>query len=96
MENIVKKLEVVENKQTKLILENRKDLQMSGISKVISVNESEANLVVNGTKLHISGTEMSIEKLDVNEGILNLSGNINEIRYTGKNVKTSFFKRLFK
>lgn len=96
MENIIKKLEVVDNKPTKLILENRQNLQLTGISKVVSINENNAFVVINGTKLNIVGSDMSIEKLDVNDGILNLSGTINEIRYSGKNVKTSFFKRLFK
>lgn len=96
MENIIKKLEVVDNKPTKLVLENRQNLQLTGISKVVSINENNAFVVINGTKLNIVGSDMSIEKLDVNDGILNLSGTINEIRYSGKNVKTSFFKRLFK
>ena len=96
MENIVKKLEVVENKFTRLVLENRKDLQINGISKVVSVNENSAFVILNGTKLNILGENMSIEKLDVNDGVLHLSGSINEIRYSGKNVKTSFLKRLFK
>ena len=96
MENIVRKLEVKTEKPTRMVLENRKDLQITGITKVISINENNAYVLINGTKLNITGRDMSIEKLDVNEGILNLTGTINEIKYSGKNVKTSFFKRLFK
>lgn len=96
MENIVKKMEVNVEKPSRLILENRRDLTLTGITKVVSINENSAFVLVNGTKLNIVGSNMSIEKLDVNDGVLNITGSINEIRYSGKNVKTSFFKRLFK
>lgn len=96
MENIVKKLEVVDVRPSRLVLDNRKTLELTGITKVISINENNAFVLVNGTKLNITGTDMSIERLDVAEGVLNLSGSFNEIKYSGKNVKTSFFKRLFK
>lgn len=96
MESIVKKLEVVESKPSKLVLENRKILEISGVSKVTSVNTTNAELVVSGTKLYIIGTDISIEKLDVDSGALKLVGNFNEFRYTGKGTKTSFLKRLFK
>ena len=95
MESIVKKLDVVESKPSKLVLENRKALEITGVSKVVSVNTTNAEVVVSGTKLYIDGNDISIEKLDVDSGILNLSGNFNEFRYTGKG-KVSFFKRLFK
>lgn len=96
MENIVKKLDVVETKPSRLVLENRKLLELSGVSKVISINESGAVVLTNGTKLYIEGGDISIEKLDVESGILILSGNFNEIKYSGKNARVSFFRRLFK
>ena len=95
MENIVKKME---NKVTnsKLILENRTNLEVTGVSKVVSVNESRAMVVINGTKLCILGNNISIENLNVSDGLLQLSGIFNEFKYMGKDVKISFFKRLFK
>ena len=96
MESIVKKLEATESKPSKLVLENRKILEISGVTKVISVNTTNAELLVSGTKLYITGNDISIEKLDVDSGVLKLEGNFNEFRYTGKGTKLSFFKRLFK
>ena len=96
MENIVNKLEVTEAKPNKIVLDNRKHLEITGISKVISVNETNACVIVNSTKLYIDGEDLSIEKLDVNEGVLILSGNVNEIKYSGKDVKNPLFRRIFK
>ena len=95
MESMVKKLEVVESKPSKLILENRKSLEISGVSKVISVNNTNAEVVVSGSKLYIDGSDINIEKLDVESGVLKLVGNFNEFKYAGKG-RISFFKRLFK
>lgn len=96
MENIVHKMETKVEKPSRLVLENRKELTLSGITKVISINENNAYVLVNGTKLNITGSEINIQKLDVNDGILILNGLFNEIKYSGKNVKTPFFRRFFK
>lgn len=96
MENIVHKLETKVEKPSKLVLENRKELTLTGVNKVLSINENNAYVLINGTKLYITGTEINIQKLDVNEGVLVLSGAFNEIKYSGKNVKSPFFKRLFR
>ena len=95
MESIVKKLDVVESKPSKLVLENRKLLEISGVTKVISVNMTNAEVVVLNTKLYICGSDISIERLDIDSGVLHLSGNFDEFRYSGKG-KVSFLKRLFK
>ena len=96
MESIVKKSEVVETKPSRLVLDNRKLLEISGVSKVVSVNANNAEVVVSGTKLYIEGADISIEKLDVESGVLKLGGIFNEFRYTGKSHKMPFFKRLSK
>lgn len=95
MVNIVKNMEN-KTENSKLLLENRTNLEITGVSKVVSVNENKALVVINGTKLSIGGQNISIENLNVSDGVLQLSGTFDEFKYMGKNVKTSFFKRLFK
>ncbi len=95
MVNIVKKMEN-KTENSKLTLENRTNLEITGVSKVVSVNENKALVLINGTKLSIVGQNISIENLSVNDGVLELTGTFDEFKYMGKNVKTSFLKRLFK
>ena len=96
MENIVKKMENKPVSNSKLTLENRTNLEITGVSKVVSVNENSAQVLINGTKLNIGGQNISIESLNVSDGTVKLSGTFDEFKYMGKSIKTSFFKRLFK
>ena len=81
-------------KNHKIILENRKNLSLSGIDKVNTITPTELNVQINGTSLVVEGEGMEIVKLDVDAGIVEVSGQINALRYLGE--KKSILKRLFK
>ena len=80
-----------------LLLENRKLLKLTGVEKVFETNETKIQVKVSGNLLTILGSALSVEKLDVNSGILEISGEINELKFSNKPFeKTNFIKKIFK
>ena len=84
----------MEQKNHRIVCENRKNIELLGIEKVESNNPSQVVCVAMGSVLVISGKNLHIKKLDINEGILVLEGTIDGIKYQGE--KKSLLKRIFK
>ena len=80
----------------KLTLTNRKNLCVTGIEKVVGISDSELLVEVDGVALSVQGSNMEVKKLDVESGILEVDGMINNIKYFDKKQKLSFIKRIFK
>lgn len=80
----------------KLTLTNRKILSLTGIEKVVGISDSELLVEVDGVALSVQGSNMEVKKLDVESGILEVDGMINNIKYFDKKQKLSFIKRIFK
>lgn len=89
MENIVKK---AENTQSRVVLENRTRLTVTGVTKVDSSNETSIVLHIKETKMCISGSDMHITRLSIEEGIVEIEGTINTIKY----ASGTMLKRIFK
>ncbi|MBE7082484.1 MAG: sporulation protein YabP [Clostridiales bacterium] len=79
-----------------IYLENRNLLKMNCVESVLSLNETEVNLLVNNQTLNIKGSELKAEKLCVETGELVLVGNINSLKFEEKKQKQPLLKRLFK
>lgn len=82
--------------ESKISLINRKNLSLFGISKVYMVNEDSAQLQVENSILTILGKNMEVKKLDIENGVIEIEGLINVIKYTDKKEKTSFVRKIFK
>ena len=80
----------------KLTLVNQKDLTITGIKKVLAVSETSITLFLDSTNMSITGEGMDVKKLDVEAGILEVEGKINNIRYLAAKEKLSLLKRIFK
>ncbi len=78
-----------------ILLQNKKSLTMTGVTRVDSTNETGLSVMIGDTPLDIVGENMHISKLDVEKGIIELEGEINTIKYDKKS-KGNFVKRLFK
>ena len=78
-------------KKHSIILEDRKQLSLSGFDEQIVVLETElGELTVKGSSLHIN-------KFSLETGELNLDGNIYSLVYAeNKQTEGGFFSRLFK
>ena len=94
MENItINKTERLEPLNNKIIVDNRNKISISGISKMLSSNETCINMLIKTTKLIITGKDLHIEKLDVENGYLEASGTIDAVKYSGND---GIIKRIFK
>ena len=80
----------------KLTLVNRKILNLTGIEKVVGISDSELLVEVDGVALSVQGSNIEVKKLDVESGILEIEGLINNIKYFDKKQKLNFIKRIFK
>lgn len=85
---------LVNNSQHKIICENRKTLCITGVERADNANPNHFSCVVMGRELNISGKDLQVKKLDVQEGIVELQGEIDSINYAQE--KKSLIKRLFK
>lgn len=97
-------MEILDNKDIKnnrtfttseIRLSNRELLNITGVEKVYESNGNKLQVKVAGVNMCVTGENLNIVKLDVESGIVEVSGLINEIKYTGDG-KSNFFKRIFK
>lgn len=79
-----------------LCIEDRKKLILTGATKVISSTSTQAVVEVGDANIVISGTNIEVTKLDLDNKTVTFSGNINSVKYTAKTEKTSLLKRMFK
>ena len=87
-------------REHKLTIIDRHKIQITGISKVISIEEQQIVLITDVGKMTINGKDLHAGKLDVVAGLLELTGNVDGIIYqeyktTGQKA-TGLVGRLFK
>ncbi len=80
----------------KLILDNRNSMSMTGVAKVISIDQDLVLLVTENGKLKITGKNMQASTLDIDKGILELTGSFNSMVYSGDKEGALSLKSLFK
>ncbi|NCB48469.1 MAG: hypothetical protein EOM55_02450 [Clostridia bacterium] len=83
-------------KESEIVLKNRKLLTISGVEKVYEANEAKVQLRVAGSNLLILGEKLSVDKLSVQDGIIEISGIVCDIRFNSYSGKSGFFKKIFK
>ncbi|MFT8312784.1 MAG: sporulation protein YabP [Clostridium sp.] len=89
----------VEDKKSNLVLENRKKLSITGVNEVVSFNDEIIILNTNLGALTIKGNELKMNKLDVQNGDMKITGSINSFAYTGNQSRKnneSIIARLFR
>ncbi len=79
-----------------ICIEDRKKLSLVGATKVISSTSTQAVVEIGSCNVVIAGTNIEVTKLDLDNKIVNFSGEFNSIKYTNKAEKTNLIKRLFK
>ncbi|HEX2985859.1 MAG TPA: sporulation protein YabP [Caproiciproducens sp.] len=79
-----------------LIVENRKALTATGVSNVDSFDEQTIVAYTDLGELIIRGSQLKINKLNIETGELNLSGDIVSLSYSDNKPAGGFFSRLFK
>ena len=85
-----------EDKRSNLIIENRKKISITGVDEVISFNDEEIILNTNLGNLTVKGSELKMNKLDVQNGDMMITGKINSLTYTGSERSKRQRKYIFK
>lgn len=79
-----------------ILIEERKKITINGATRVISSSSTQAIIEVNNSNLLICGNNIEVTKLDLENNIVEFSGDINSLKYTKKPEKRSLIKRIFK
>lgn len=79
-----------------LILEERKKLTVSGVMDVDSFDEETVVAFTDLGELTIKGSNLHINKINVESGDLAVEGLIHSISYSEERKTTGFFSKLFK
>lgn len=87
----------MENEKSKhsLSMSNRQDLEMTGVSNVVSFNEEEILATTDWGDLMIKGASLNVEVLDLTTGDLRISGNVTALVYSNRTSAKGFFRRVF-
>lgn len=78
-----------------LQLDNREKMRLSGVSDVSGFDENGISLTTDMGELLIRGEELHIDKIDLDAGLLELRGRINELCYEERSPQSSLWTRLF-
>lgn len=87
-----------EDKKSILTLENRKRMCLNGVIEVVNFNDQQIILNTNLGMLAIKGSNLKMNKLDVQNGEIVVVGQLNSYIYTGTEAKDkeSILSKLFK
>ena len=82
--------------ESTVTMQNRRTINITGVEKVYETTLKGVQLKVSGSNMNISGDGLNISKLDVETGVIQIEGIINEIKYSSLQAKGNFLKRMFK
>jgi sporulation protein YabP len=82
--------------RSNLTLNNRTELILTGIKKVKSTDPTVVTAILDSGAVIINGANLSIQRLDIKEGILELQGMVNALKYSNQVSKSFSFKNMFK
>lgn len=98
MENIkmqnAEKLKVA--KDHKVIIDNRKRTTITNVTKALSANDTSVVLQMQQSKIYITGKDLHLNKLDIEQGLAEIDGEIFSLKYSGATDNQGFLKRIFK
>ena len=87
-------------KSHKLVVSNRKTSMVTGVLDVLSFDLNEILLETDQGMLVLKGSDLHVNRLSVEKGEVDLSGNIDSIAYSdathGERQGESFLSKLFK
>lgn len=89
----------IEEKKSNLTLDSRKNLTLNGVIEVISFDEEKILLNTCVGMLTIKGQELKMNKLDVQNGDIAITGMVDSFTYSGlkpKKDEEGILKKLFK
>ncbi len=80
-----------------IMIHDRQAIDLTGVKKLGTLNESEFYLDTELGNLKITGSNLEIQNYDIDKGLLTIKGNLNSFEYVETtSISTSFFSKLFK
>lgn len=87
--------DTVSKKQHTLSLQNREKLDITGVSDVPAFNSDEITARCDWGTLIIKGSNLHMETLELESGVLKVSGRIVALIYNENSPQKGSFKRVF-
>lgn len=84
------------NMPHQLILQDRQQAEMTGVSDVDSFDETTVIAYTSLGELTIHGSGLHIKRLDLECGLLSVEGSVRSLEYTDNHKGGGFFSRLFR
>jgi sporulation protein YabP len=92
-----KRIQQVQEREHCFEMENRENVRVTGVEDVESFSDEVVVLVTYMGKLTVKGSNLRINKLNVDNGELTMAGRVNALEYSVNNGNDGgFFARLFK
>ncbi len=83
--------------KVKANLVDRKKIDIVGVKKVNSATPKNVTVKLSQSSMSVSGSELNVEKLDLESGVLSITGNIDSVDFSkNKGKNESVLKRIFK
>ena len=82
-------------KKHTMFIANRESAEISGVTDVDSFNEEEIRADSDYGEIIIKGSSLQVEALDLESGVLKISGSIAAVIYADKPVGKKLFGRMF-
>ena len=80
-----------------LILKNRSDLSVTGVTEVCGFDDSSVSMVTVMGDLLVKGKSLRISRLSLDVGEVNIEGTVDSLEYTKlRRKRESFLARVFK
>lgn len=85
-------------REHEIVLKQRREMSVRGVTDIDSFDESGAVLKTTGGELTVEGSELKIGTLDIDRGVVSITGRISAIFYSDDRVeeKKGILSRFFK
>ncbi len=77
-------------------INDRKNIKITNATKVVSSTSTQAVVEVSDSNIVITGNNIEVTKLDLDNKEVQFKGEISAIKYSHKAEKVNLIKRLFK
>ena len=88
--------ELQSSSKSNLVLNNRNNLNITGVKKVKSTEPRCVIAVLDSCTIIITGTNLAVQQLNIGAGTLDISGLVNSIKYTNTASRRFSFKNMFR
>ena len=86
----------ISNTKSNLSLTGRNALSITGVKKVRSTEPAQVVAILDNCQIIIQGSNLSVQNVNIPSGLLELTGQVNSIKYTNSSSRKFSVKNMFK